>query len=144
MNEHAREQASFTLKDYLDVRVMGIDRELASLRDLFQQARASDKEASSRAETVARDAINKAEEAMGQRFSLLNELRGVVNDQSQEFAKSESVDVRFREHERRFEDGRIRAELLNNRLSAIEGRFLGLSVMAVILSMASIGYSFVR
>ncbi len=136
MNTHGDPQ-SFGWKDYVDVRFI-------ALRDLFEQARESDQSAALRAENVARDAINKAEEAMGQRFSLLNELRSVVSDQAEEFAKSESVDVRFRENDRRFEDGRIRAELLNNRLSAIEGRFLGLSVMAVILSMFSVGYSLVR
>lgn len=77
-----------SLREYLGLRIDALDRhvtgEIASLR-----------EATMTANTVARAAVEKAEQAQERRLDLLNEFRAQASDEAQKYSQRDVVEPRI-------------------------------------------------
>lgn len=105
-------------------------RDLQALRDLFDSNRKSDKEAIGLALNAAEKAVDKANEANEKRLDGLNELRALANDQSATYARKDVTETRI--------------ELLAERVSSIEGRFLAIATIGTIFGIGGVIFAILK
>ncbi len=110
---------------------------MVAIRELFSQARESDKEAIRIALESAEKAVAKADFANEKRLDLLNEFREQSRDRDNQFFRIDVAETRFHTIIVALDD-------LKERVSSIEGRFLGLVVTASILSIVTAAFALIR
>lgn len=114
-----------TLRE-LDLRIEAIKNSIEEQKQLFSQARTDDK-----------SAIVLALAELQRRLDLLNEFRAQSADQQRDFARSEVV-------AKQLELRDTRLDILSERISSMEGRFLGIAALGAILGILVAAYSLVK
>lgn len=112
-------------------------KEFEAFKELFREARTSDKEALKIALDASKEAIIKAEAANEKRLDLLNEFRQQSQDRDATFLRSETYGVNHAALTKVVDS-------LTERVSNLEGRLLGVTMLAAIAGIAGFIYAILK